>query len=323
MRSVAGRWGGISVGSSSHALVILQPMKILEKSHRCRNHYKPGPSYGAILARVADGNKKVQEFACSTLSIFFETCDEHGCSAAFRPPRLQPIFEHLLRCLGSYQVRSCRVMFDTIGTLCEAVERHGWLAQEPTLAQGLLSHLLQRWQATADNDILLCPLLDCLGQACAASKLNVQEVALPVAQRCCGMIESIMLADAANMMNPVTGEPYDKEIVASLLDIMDGLLRAIGGNFGVLLNTPGCVGGNGGTGGVDHFLQLLGNYCCRDSEEDVRRAALGLVGDLCDEAPLVLQTNAAAIARVVIESITLTDPSFRTCCSNAAWALSK
>ena len=234
-----------------------------------------------LLARIADGNKTVQQFACSSLAILFETCDEHGCSAAFLPPRLAPILEHLLRCLGSYQVKSSTIMFDTIGTLCDAVAPHGSLSGDRALATALLSHLLQRWQATADDDMLLLPLLECLSCACAACGLQVQAVALPIAQRCCATVETIVVADATHSVNPVTGEDYDKQFLAAALDLLDGLARALGDSFGQLLDTPGCVGGAGaggaGTGGSGHFFELL-RQCCVDEENDVRRAALALSG---------------------------------------------
>ena len=170
--------------------------------------------------------------------------------------------------------------------------------------------------------MLLFPLLECLACACAAAGLHVQEVALPICQRCCRVVESILVADATHQVNPATGEPYDKQFVASSLDLVDGLARALGENFGALLATPGCVGGGagGGTGGAGHFFELLGQ-CCRDEENDVRRAALSIVGDLALKAPEALRPFAPGLAALLVENLQLTDGSFRACVSNAAWAL--
>jgi transportin-1 len=65
------------------------------------------PLTQALLARVSDSNKKVQQFACSTLAIYAEACSEYECDAAFRGPMAQPIFACLLAALSNYQVLGC------------------------------------------------------------------------------------------------------------------------------------------------------------------------------------------------------------------------
>ncbi len=65
------------------------------------------PLTQAILERVNDRNKRVQQFACSTLSIYCETCcdADYDCGDAFRSPNLRPILECLVAALAHYQVR--------------------------------------------------------------------------------------------------------------------------------------------------------------------------------------------------------------------------
>ena len=65
---------------------------------------KLGPLTTALLQRVGDGNKKVQQFACSTFAIYAEVCQEYGLDAVFRAPNTAPIFDFLLGALASYQV---------------------------------------------------------------------------------------------------------------------------------------------------------------------------------------------------------------------------
>jgi len=62
------------------------------------------PLTQALLARVSDTNKKVQQFACSTLAIYAEACQEYECDDAFRGAMAQPIFACLLSALSTYQV---------------------------------------------------------------------------------------------------------------------------------------------------------------------------------------------------------------------------
>ena len=62
------------------------------------------PLTHALLARVSDTNKKVQQFACSTLAIYVGACQEYECDDAFRGAMIQPIFACLLSALSTFQV---------------------------------------------------------------------------------------------------------------------------------------------------------------------------------------------------------------------------
>lgn len=57
-----------------------------------------------LLGRVSDRNKKVQQYACSTFSIFVEACAEYGCLEAFAPPQTSAILECLFSALTNYKV---------------------------------------------------------------------------------------------------------------------------------------------------------------------------------------------------------------------------
>lgn len=85
--------------------------------------------------------------------------------------------------------------------------------------------------------------------------------------------------------------------MASALDVIDGLVRGIEGNFATLLASataaaaaaPGGVGGGVGVGGGggQNLLSLLAQ-CLDDEEDEVRQYALALLGDLAQHSPLAL-----------------------------------
>ncbi|CAM9475745.1 unnamed protein product, partial [Sphacelaria rigidula] len=94
------------------------------------------PALHGLMQRVLDSNKKVQEAACSALSVLEEEVGWH----------LNPHLEHLVRCfaaaLAKYQTRSLIVLYDTVGTLADNTGR--CLAQ-PGLLSILMPPLMQRW----------------------------------------------------------------------------------------------------------------------------------------------------------------------------------
>jgi len=185
------------------------------------------PLTSALLARLSDGSKKVQQFACSTFAIYVEVCVQYELSAVLRPSG--PLFDCLLAALARYHVKSSVIMFDTIGTLCDAVADE--LASDYHLAGKLLSPLLDLWSRTRDDDPVIYPLFECIASAAAAAKLNFQAYALPVLQRCCRLTEAVLMADASGELNPLTGEAYDKQLASSALDLIDGLVRGVEENM--------------------------------------------------------------------------------------------
>lgn len=110
------------------------------------------------------------------------------------------------------------------------------------------------------------------------------------------------------------------------LDLADGLLRGVEENFAFLLES--CARAGGGP----QLMQLL-PACLRDEDDDVRQAALGLLGNLAVHAPQALVNSAgstttagdAALAAadlvpLVRESLSAKVYGWKVA-SNAAWAL--
>ena len=79
-------------------------------------------------------------------------------SDARRRRRTQAILETLARAVLVYGRRNARILYDALGTLAEAV--HGALA-EPMFLTLIMPPLVQKWQALADTDRELLPLLEC------------------------------------------------------------------------------------------------------------------------------------------------------------------
>lgn len=73
---------------------------------------------GAVLKRLLDGNKRVQEAACSAIATLEE---EAGARGQLTAARVDTILQHLLHAFGHYQRKNLRILYDALGSLADQV----------------------------------------------------------------------------------------------------------------------------------------------------------------------------------------------------------
>ncbi|PNJ13503.1 TNPO2 isoform 14, partial [Pongo abelii] len=76
------------------------------------------PLMTELLKRILDGNKRVQEAACSA----FATLEEEACTELV--PYLSYILDTLVFAFGKYQHKNLLILYDAIGTLADSVGHH-------------------------------------------------------------------------------------------------------------------------------------------------------------------------------------------------------
>ncbi|CAB1119753.1 unnamed protein product [Ectocarpus sp. CCAP 1310/34] len=215
------------------------------------------PVLRGLIERLLDGNKKVQEAACSALSVMEE---EVGY-------RLQVYLDPIVRCfaaaLAKYQTRSLIVLYDTIGTLADNA---GNCLAQPALMTVLMPPLMQRWNQVADDDRTLLPALECLASIVIAVGGALDAYIMPIFSRCLKLTESTLLGHAAADQPGYQTEPPEKEFMVCALDLLSGMSEGLGGSFGSLLASS-------------NLLQLL-LQCCGDESVEVRQSAFAVVGEL-------------------------------------------
>ena len=113
------------------------------------------PLISELLKRVLDGNKKVQEAACSALA----TLEEHATSSLL--PFIPFILETLVAAFTKYQQKNLMILYDAVGTLADAVG--GDLNRAEYIAM-LMPPLIHKWNLLKDEDRDLFPLLECLSR---------------------------------------------------------------------------------------------------------------------------------------------------------------
>lgn len=117
------------------------------------------PLMTELLKRVLDGNKRVQEAACSA----FATLEEEACTELV--PYLGFILETLVFAFGKYQHKNLLILYDAIGTLAESVGPH---LNKPDYINILMPPLISKWNVLKDEDKDLFPLLECLSSVATA-----------------------------------------------------------------------------------------------------------------------------------------------------------
>jgi transportin-1 len=109
------------------------------------------PLMTELLKKILDGNKRVQEAACSA----FATLEEEACTELV--PYLGFILETLVFAFSKYQHKNLLILYDAIGTLADSVGHH---LNKPDFINMLMPPLIQKWNILKDEDKDLFPLLE-------------------------------------------------------------------------------------------------------------------------------------------------------------------
>eukprot|EP00899_Mesostigma_viride_P019067 jgi/Mesvir1/27161/Mv20825-RA.1 len=184
----------------------------------------------AVLRRVIDNNRKVQEAACSAFATLEEeVAEELG-------PRLEPILQHLMFAFHKYQRKNLLILYDAIGTLADAVADE---LNQPQHIAVLMPPLIAKWNSLGDTDRDLFPLLECLTSIAQALGPGFGEYTEPVFTRSVRIVElqQRLKHDPASAAALTGGHhvEYDKEFVICCLDLISGLAEGIGEDIAELV----------------------------------------------------------------------------------------
>jgi len=255
------------------------------------------PLMTGLLQRILDSNKRVQEAACSAFATFEEEAQERLL------PYVTGILQNLMYAFGRYQAKNMLILYDTIGTLAEAV---GSDLNKAEHVQVLMPPLMTKWNALRNDDRNIFPLLECLTSVAQALGMGFAPYAQPVFARCLQIIEQTLIAqqqyNAAPNKNDL--EAPDKEFIMCALDLLSGLAEGLEGNIESLV-------------GKSNLLPLLFE-CVKDSDPDVRQSAFALLGDLAKTCIGHLHPHIDKFIPMATKSL---NPEHTSVCNNASWAI--
>ncbi|KAG5272425.1 hypothetical protein AALO_G00165390 [Alosa alosa] len=255
------------------------------------------PLMTELLKRILDGNKRVQEAACSA----FATLEEEACTELV--PYLAFILDTLVFAFSKYQHKNLLILYDAIGTLADSVGHH---LNKPEYIQMLMPPLIQKWNQLKDEDKDLFPLLECLSSVATALQSGFLPYCEPVYQRCVNLVQKTLAQAMVNLhqSQPDAYEFPDKDFMIVALDLLSGLAEGLGGNIEQLVARS-------------NILTLM-YQCMQDKMPEVRQSSFALLGDLTKAC---FQHVKPCIADFMPILGTNLNPELISVCNNATWAI--
>ncbi|KAG7268197.1 hypothetical protein CRUP_029812, partial [Coryphaenoides rupestris] len=257
------------------------------------SHLKPLMT--ELLKRILDGNKRVQEAACSA----FATLEEEACTELV--PYLSFILDTLVFAFGKYQHKNLLILYDAIGTLADSVGHH---LNQPEYIQKLMPPLINKWNELKDEDKDLFPLLECLSSVATALQSGFLPYCEPVYQRCVTLVQKTLAQAMMYNQHPDQYEAPDKDFMIVALDLLSGLAEGLGGHVDQLVARS-------------NIMTLL-FQCMQDSMPEVRQSSFALLGDLTKACFPHVKPCIAEFMPILGLNL---NPEFISVCNNATWAI--
>ncbi|KAK6312270.1 hypothetical protein J4Q44_G00179340, partial [Coregonus suidteri] len=257
------------------------------------SHLKPLMT--ELLKRILDGNKRVQEAACSA----FATLEEEACTELV--PYLSFILDTLVFAFGKYQHKNLLILYDAIGTLADSVGHH---LNQPEYIQKLMPPLIAKWNELKDEDKDLFPLLECLSSVATALQSGFLPYCEPVYQRCVTLVQKTLAQAMMYNQHPDQYEAPDKDFMIVALDLLSGLAEGLGGSVDQLVARS-------------NIMTLL-FQCMQDPMPEVRQSSFALLGDLTKACFPHVKPCIAEFMPILGLNL---NPEFISVCNNATWAI--
>ncbi|XP_076040729.1 transportin 1 [Oratosquilla oratoria] len=248
-----------------------------------------------LLKCVLDGNKRVQEAACSA----FATLEEEACTELV--PYLLDILKTLVFAFRKYQAKNLLILYDAIGTLADSV---GNYLNKEEYIQMLMPPLIEKWNVLKDEDKDLFPLLECLSSVATALQSGFLPYCGPVYQRCVSLVEQTLHQTMAHAQNPEQFEAADKDFMIVSLDLLSGLAEGLNGHVGQLV-------------AQSNIMQLL-YQAMQDPMPEVRQSSFALLGDLTKACFQHVAPCISDFMPILGQNL---NPELISVCNNATWAI--
>ncbi|KAI8389249.1 Karyopherin Beta2TRANSPORTIN-Hnrnpm Nls complex [Blakeslea trispora] len=217
------------------------------------------PVLSALLFRLLDTDKRVQEAACTAFIIL----EEH---ASFRlVPYIRPILHYLNNASSLYGRKNRSRLYDALGTFAMAV---GNELNRPENICLLMPPLIKKWNTLSDKDTDLFPLLECLSNITTALGPGFIQHVEPVLSRCIKLISSTLQEQVLADQYPDKMMPPNVEFLITALGLVSGIVRGLGPKIEPLItktNSP---------------LLVLLRQCIHDPVSEVLQATFVLIGDI-------------------------------------------
>lgn len=247
-----------------------------------------------------DNNKRVQEAGCSAFAVL----EEEACDELI--PYLDHILQTLLTGFNKYQERNLNLLYDALGTLADSVSS---ALNQKKYIDAIMPALINKWQQYTDDDENIFGLFECLTPVAVALGPGFQPYAAPIWERCVRIIQSVYHAEQIYLQNPSEAEFPNKDFATVSLDLLAGIIQALGPQAEPLLAST-----------QPAFIDLL-LACMKDNTPEVRQSAFASIGDICSSCFTYLKPHLSQILPLMINEITLEVEFGRaSAMNNSIWA---
>uniref|UniRef100_A0A146M7U2 Transportin-1 n=3 Tax=Lygus hesperus TaxID=30085 RepID=A0A146M7U2_LYGHE len=253
------------------------------------------PLLSRLLERMLDSNKKVQQSACSALAKLEE---EAGAKLV---PYLDNIIQTLVTAFPNYQRKNLAILYDAVGTLARYVGQH---LNKQHYIDLLMPRVIDKWNATQDDDKDIFPLFECV--ACIATALQVGFLPYsgPVFKRCLTLIEKTLDQQIVVTDESEYYEEPEKDLAICALDLIGSVVGAINDQVETLI--------------INSNLMTLLYKCMQDTTSEVRQSSFTLVGDIARASFPTIRNLVGQLIPLLCQNF---NPTYVSVCNNAIWSL--
>ncbi|AMD19088.1 HBR187Cp [Eremothecium sinecaudum] len=259
------------------------------------------PVLEPILEVLLDKKKAVQESAITAVAVFIENCDAELVEMLL----YNKLLNSFNQCFHLYKKKNLIILYDAISRLAEKVE------MDEVALQSLFPHMINKWTSLRDTDKELWPLMECLSYCAVSLGDKFTPMAPEVYDRTFRILCRCVDLELKSQTDPSIDVP-EKDFVITSLDLIDGILQALGGKALMLFFPDENM----------TFFTLL-KHCLVDPTHDVRQSSYALIGDMSVTfnqevmSPLLATTLKSIVQDIMYND----DPEATSCVNNAVWSL--
>jgi hypothetical protein len=263
------------------------------------------PVMDALLTKMLDRNKRVQEAAASA----FANLEEKAKTQLI--PYAVVIVTQFVKCFAVYKDRNMYILYDCVQTLAEHIGHH---LRKPDLVNLLMPALIQRWQHVSDQSREMFPLLECLSYVAIALGEDFTAFSQPIFGRCIQLIQQNLEETHQAAGLPAYDQPDVKDFLVTSLDLLSGIVQALSPEA-----TETLIASN-----QPNVFTML-TYCMRNKNNDVRQSSYALLGDCAIYCFTQMQPVLPAILDILLQQLNIqnlgSDPAAHAVVNNACWSL--
>ncbi|CUV07896.1 unnamed protein product [Cryptosporidium hominis] len=255
-------------------------------------------AFGALLARMLDPNKRVEEAACSATATFIED----SAQSLSLIPFLDDIVNTISGALTVYQYRNLLILCDTISTLCFSV---GPNVFSPTFENSLVPLLITKWKSFPIDHPCLVASMDAIAKIFAVVGNKASGFADSILQHC---IQNILMSALNNLKNSEEVSYSVPDTAECALDLVSSIVEAVREPTIPTLKRYG-------------FANYILIFCQDESYPNIKQSVFACVGDIAkfggDNLDFLKPLLPTLLQLLVLN---LSSPNIGIA-NNAAWAI--